>query len=173
MSYIKINGKQKHYHAKVQPFTTQHGYKGIRFVGDEIPTTDKGFKKYDDNGKVIADFSQYTCPYSPNCFSVEQDTIENPSGNFDPIGPSAFDNLSRRVSQLGAQVAQITPYEDKITAYYGEIEKTFYNVPQGNIAVYFDNYNGDYATQRLSDRVVITFAERLTDTTNITIMVLN
>lgn len=168
MSYIKINGEQKHYHAKVQPFNTQHGYRAIKFVGDEMPTTDKGFKKYDDNGKVIADFSQYTCPYSPNCFSVEQDTIENPSGNNNPLPPNPLDV---RLSRMSAQINSITPFTETKRGYYGEIEKVFYNVPDGNTTIFFDNYNGDYDVKRIENRLTVSFPERLTDATDITVMV--
>ena len=69
-----------------------------------------------------------------------------------------------------AQVMKITPYTETKTAYYGESEKVFYNVPQGNISVFFNNYNGNYKINRISDRVLVTF-DTLKDYTNIKIMV--
>lgn len=54
-------------------------------------------------------------------------------------------------------ISDITPYEQTQTAYYGEKEKVFYNVPQGNITVFWDNYNGDYAVQRFEDGVNVSF----------------
>lgn len=62
------------------------------------------------------------------------------------------------------------PYEDTQTAYYGESEKVFYNVPQGNITVFWDNYNGDYAVERIADRIVVSF-DALTDNATISIMI--
>ena len=69
------------------------------------------------------------------------------------------------------KVDSITPYTETKTGYYGEKEKTFYNVPNGNITVLFDNYAGNYAVNRISDRVTISF-DTLTVQTNITISVL-
>lgn len=62
------------------------------------------------------------------------------------------------------------PYKATQTAYYGESEKNFYDVPQGNISVFFNNYNGNYKINRISDRVLVTF-DTLKDYTNIKIMV--
>lgn len=67
-------------------------------------------------------------------------------------------------------ISEIIPYTETKTAFYGEKEKTFYNVPQGDVSVTFDNYSGDYSVKRVSDRVTISF-ETLTDSTNITISV--
>lgn len=75
------------------------------------------------------------------------------------------DNTANKVDNL-------TPYTDTKTAYYGEKEKTFYNVPQGgNVTVMFDNYNGNYSVSRIMDRVTVSF-DTLTDSTQITISVL-
>ena len=67
-------------------------------------------------------------------------------------------------------VSAITPYTETKTAYYGESEKTFYNIPDGNITVLFDNYNGSYSVKRTVDRVTVSF-DTLTKATNITISV--
>ncbi len=65
-------------------------------------------------------------------------------------------------------VTNITPYTETKTAYYGEIEKTFYNVPTGNVTVFgLSQYN----MSRISDRLVFTF-EPLTEQTDITISIL-
>ena len=69
-----------------------------------------------------------------------------------------------------AQVMKVTPFKATQTAYYGESEKVFYNVPNGNISVFFNNYNGNYKINRISDRVLVTF-DTLKDYTNIKIMV--
>ena len=76
-----------------------------------------------------------------------------------------------RVDDTSNRVTQITPYTDTKTAYYGETLKTFYDVPQGNVAIYFDNFNGEYTFEREEDRLYITFKEPITEQTNITISI--
>lgn len=73
--------------------------------------------------------------------------------------------------RTNVRVDEIIPYMETKTAYYGEKEKTFYNVPQGNVSVFFDNYDGEYKSERILDRLTITFPERLKDMTTITIKV--
>lgn len=166
--YIKINGEDTHYDVSVKPFTTQHGANAIRFVGDEMPTTDKGFKYYDDEDNEIADYSDYTYEYRHNEYSDAYDEIVYPVGSDAPLKPSPIDV---RLSNMSRQISAITPYEQSKTAYYGEIEKVFYGVPSGNVSVFFDNYDGAYDIVRVEDRVTITFPERLADMTNINISV--
>lgn len=67
-------------------------------------------------------------------------------------------------------ISNITPYTATQTAYYGESEKVFYGVPDGNITVFWDNYNGDYAVERIADRIVVSF-DALTDNATISIMI--
>ena len=67
-------------------------------------------------------------------------------------------------------ISAITPYTETKTAYYGEKEKTFYNVPSGNVTVYFSNYEGNYSVSRVSDRLTISF-DTLTEQTDITISI--
>lgn len=67
-------------------------------------------------------------------------------------------------------ITEITPYTETKTAYYNENNKTFYNVPEGNVSVLFDNYNGSYSVSRTVDRVTVSF-DTLTETTNVTISV--
>jgi len=74
------------------------------------------------------------------------------------------------VDQMGHQIDGITPYTETKTAYYNESEKTFYGVPEGNIQVFFDNYNGQYTVSKVVDRVTVAF-DKLTQQTNITISV--
>ena len=62
------------------------------------------------------------------------------------------------------------PYTDTQTAYYGEKEKNFYNVPQGILTVYFDNYAGSYSVERIDDRLTVSF-DTLENDTKITIIV--
>ena len=76
-----------------------------------------------------------------------------------------------KIDDTANRVEQITPYTETKTAYYGETLKTFYDVPQGNVAIYFDNFNGEYTFEREEDRLYITFKEPLTEQTNITISI--
>lgn len=73
-------------------------------------------------------------------------------------------------NEQAESIEELTPYIDSATAYFNEDEKTFYNVPEGNISVFFDNYNGSYSVNRVSDRVTVSF-DTLTQSTNITISV--
>ena len=166
--YIKIIGEDTKYNVSFAPFTTQHGYKAVRFSGDDIPSTDKGFMAYDDDDTEICDLSGYKYEYRQNEYSVEEDIIVMPSGNNTPLEPSYID---RRLSSMSRQISNITPYEQTKKAYYGETEKVFYGVPQGNVSVFFDNYDGEYEISRIEDRLIVSFPERLTDITNITITV--
>lgn len=65
-------------------------------------------------------------------------------------------------------VNNITPYTETKTGYYGETEKTFYNVPQGNVTVFGLK---EYSLDRISDRLTITF-DALSEQTEITISIL-
>ena len=75
-----------------------------------------------------------------------------------------------KVDSTANEVKAITPYKDTAKAYFNETEKVFYNVPVGNLSVFFTNYNGDYSTSRINDRVTISF-DALTEATDITIMI--
>lgn len=166
--YIKIIGEDERYNVSLEPFTTQHGYEAVRFVGDEVPATDKGFMAYEDD-KELFDLSRYVFPYGDNEFCVAEDSIEPiEPAEYKPLPPNPLDvklaNMNRRISA-------ITPYEQSKTAYYGEIEKVFYGVPNGNVSVFFDKYDGEYGVSRIEDRLTVSFPDRLTDMTDITIMV--
>ena len=68
------------------------------------------------------------------------------------------------------KVNAITPYTETKIGYYGETYKTFYDVPEGNVTVYFDNYQGDCVINRSSKNIMVSF-EALTVQTNITISI--
>ena len=65
-------------------------------------------------------------------------------------------------------IKAITPYTETQIGYYGETEKTFYNVPEGNVTVFGLK---EYALDRISDRLTITF-DALSEQTEITISIL-
>lgn len=169
--YVVINGDTTHYNVSLESFTTQHGNKAIRFIGDEIPTTDKGFRLYDDNDEEVLDLSEYKYEYRQNEYTVTEEEIQSPSGNNEPLGPTYSDIINKRISDLNTKVNYLTPYEETKKAYYGEKEKTFFNVPSGNVTIFFDSYEGEYITSRIGDRFIISFPETLTKATNITVMV--
>ena len=172
MLYQKI-GEQKYPIKTFSTFQTQMGNTAVRVVGD-VPTAN-GFMIVDENDTVIGDMSEYTFLYREDdtCkeytkVAEEQIPTESFASGDVPVTP--YDVLSRRISAVNSRVTDITPYEQTKTAYYGEIEKVFYGVPNGNTTVFFDNYDGEYEVNRIEDRLTVSFP-RLTDMTNITIMV--
>lgn len=64
-------------------------------------------------------------------------------------------------------IKAITPYTETQIGYYGETEKTFYNVPDGNVTVFGLD---EYSMTRIADRITLTF-EPLYTAVNITISV--
>lgn len=127
MSYIKIIGEDERYHATIDIFTTQHGNQGIRFIGDEIPDTDKGFQMYDDENKLICDLSHYKYLYgSSNVYSSAPEEIEHPIGNNESIASaSVYDGLSRRINQVAQQIEEVAPYTDSKPVYIDNTEVIF------------------------------------------------
>ena len=75
-----------------------------------------------------------------------------------------------KVDDTSNDVKAITPYKDSKVGYYGESEKTFYDVPEGNVLVFFSNYNGSYSVNRADNRITISF-NALIEQTDITISV--
>ena len=65
-------------------------------------------------------------------------------------------------------ISEITPYIETKTGYYGETEKTFYNVPDGNVTIYGLT---EYTMDRVSNNITLTF-DALAKETNITISIL-
>ena len=174
MSYIKINGDDTHYIVSIMPFTTQHGYNAIRFIGENIPETDKGFKLYDDNDEVISDYSEYTNIYRKNEYSVEHDEIVYPKGSNQPLNPSPYDNLSRRINQVSSQVNAITPYTDSKNAYIDDTECVFENVnKEGALTVNVVDRNGvsiDYQVAKEDNNIIVTF-EPLEEVATVSIVI--
>ena len=66
------------------------------------------------------------------------------------------------------KVNALTPYTETKTGYYGETEKTFYNVPDGNVAVYGLT---EYTMDRVANNITLTF-DALEKETNITVSIL-
>ena len=76
--------------------------------------------------------------------------------------------ITAKVDDSANQVKAITPYTATQIGYYGETEKTFYDVPQGNVTVFGLK---EYSLDRISDRLTLTF-DALSEQTEITISIL-
>ena len=63
------------------------------------------------------------------------------------------------------------PYTATQTVYYGESGKNFYDVPEGNITIFWDNYAGDYSVQRFDGGVNVSFDTLTVAEATITILV--
>ena len=103
--------------------------------------------------------------------------IETRVTNLENMLASIVDTLSNNkiytdadIDGVRKSVSDVTPYTETKTAYYNESEKTFYGVPEGNIEVYFDNYNGQHTIKKVADRVTVIF-DTLKQNTNITISI--
>ena len=79
--------------------------------------------------------------------------------------------ITEKVDTTSIKVEEITPYTETKTGFYKETEKTFYNVPDGNVSVFFDGYDGAYSVKRIEDRLIVSFDE-LDQKTNITISIM-
>lgn len=74
------------------------------------------------------------------------------------------------IAGVRQNITEITPYKQTQHAYFLEKEKIFYNVPEGNISVFFSNYHDGYTVDRIEDRLIVTFNE-LYEETDITIII--
>lgn len=170
MLYIKI-GENKYPIDKFSTFITQLGNSAVRIVGD-VPLAENGFEIVDDNDNVIGDMSEFTYLYREDDTCKEYTKVAEeiiPTESF-YIGDYPVSPVQKQINALNRRVSEITPFEQTKTAYYGEIEKVFYGVPDGNVTVFFDKYDGEYEVSRIEDRLTVSFP-RLTDMTNITVMV--
>lgn len=80
------------------------------------------------------------------------------------------DAHTNNIAELNTRVDDITPYVETKIGYYGETEKTFYNVPEGRVSVFFSDYNGSYSINRIEDRLTVSF-DTLENETDITIQI--
>lgn len=67
-------------------------------------------------------------------------------------------------------VSDISPYEVTKIAYYGETEKTFYDVPDGNVSVYFDGLVKNVGFERKDGNLTV-FFDALNDQAKITLSI--
>lgn len=81
------------------------------------------------------------------------------------------EEVSKR-EQTTAQVDSLTPYTDTKTAYIGDTECVFDNVPNGCVGVFINGVpDGCVARYEPTDRVVIHFDEPLEEVTEVTISI--
>lgn len=92
---------------------------------------------------------------------LEQDVMKLQRNNVPIV--SKVDDTSNRVDR-------ITPYTETKTAYIGDTEVVFENVPSGNLSI-FGLLSRLYKVERDSDRVTITLFEPLEEVTDITISI--
>lgn len=91
------------------------------------------------------------------------------------LQPAFLDMQKRQVNTVGKvddtsnRVTAITPYTETKTAYIGDTEVVFSNVPQGNLSVYFDTPT-DYSVERTKDAIAVTF-DALDEVTEVTISI--
>lgn len=76
--------------------------------------------------------------------------------------------IADKTISLQTQIDAITPYKETKTAYIGDTEITFYDVPEGNVTVFFDK---PYTMEKVAGGITLTF-EELEEVTDITISVL-
>lgn len=85
--------------------------------------------------------------------------------------PYVDSRMLEAVDNLGHEVDDITPYTETKKGYYRETEKVFYNVPEGNVLVFFDGHEGQYSISRIGSKLTVSFGA-LDKVTEITIKVM-
>ncbi len=88
----------------------------------------------------------------------------------------AINAVSQKVNDINkrldtytnARVDAVTPYTETKTAYIGDTEVTFYDVPEVNVTIFFDK---PYTMEKVADRITVSF-EELEEVTEITISIL-
>lgn len=146
MTYVRFNGDDSTYPASVMPCTTQHGKDAVRIVASPIPVHETGFRLFDENGKVIANYSSYRHHYEDNTYSVEPDEINHAGPGNAPIPVSPLYSLERQVAAVTVQVNEtasqvdiITPYTAEKQVYIDETEAVF-DVPRlGAISAWLES----------------------------------
>ena len=74
-----------------------------------------------------------------------------------------------RVDDTSNKVEQITPYKASKTAYIGDTEVVFLDVPQGNLSVFSDKPI-NYSVERINNAISVTF-DALDEVTEVTISI--
>lgn len=165
---MKIKIGKKKYPCKAEYSTTQMGSTLIRIISETAPVAENGFTLYTDDESKEIDKSDFTYLYQQYGTVKEYTNVEevrvSASGYISGIPESPID---RRFDAVNQRINEVTPYEQTKMAYFGEVEKVFYGVPNGVLTVHMDN---EYTVDRVADRVIVKF-DRLSGTKEITIVV--
>lgn len=81
--------------------------------------------------------------------------------------------ITGKVDETSNRVDTLTPYTETKQAYIGDTEISFFDVPDGNLSVFFRDEQGnypDYTIERVSNTITICFDE-LQEVTTITITI--
>jgi hypothetical protein len=172
MSYLKIIGEEPKYRVSVQPFKSQHGHNAVRFIGEEVPETDKGFKYYSEDGDVISDMSSYTHLYRPNEYTTEEDEIESP----EPSDKAEYraDPIEARLNTMSQKIRDLTPYVETKTAYIDDTEIIFDEAREGSVLVSAIDSNGDSVDslyKREDGKIIVSFLKPIELVTTVTISI--
>ena len=100
----------------------------------------------------------------------QQIISDNLNGLINMVGKLRI-NTDADITGTRQSVSRITPYTETKKAYYGETEKTFYNVPEGKVQVFFSNYNDAYQIYREGSNLRISFFMNLLAETDVTISI--
>lgn len=154
----------------------------IESIIEDITNTEE-IKIY-ENEEIVAIYTGYTIMRAISIYMNENDIVISVElDNYDVY--SQLNNITEALStieeiqnvhtdditELNAEVIKLIPYTETKIGCYGETEKIFYGVPEGNVSVFFDNYHGAYTTSRQEDRLYVYF-DALEKETNITISIM-
>lgn len=86
------------------------------------------------------------------------------------------DNMSKQytdadINGTRQSISNITPFVLTKQAYFGDSQVTFYDVPEGNVSVFFDSYLGPYSFERVGNMLTVLFDTLTVASTNITISI--
>ena len=106
-------------------------------------------------------------------YEYEIDKLKKAVANLNNTVLQMAKNNTKEVSKTdntANEVKAITPYTETKTAYIGDTEISFDNVPSGNLSVFADNIN-EYRTDRVGSTLNIDFIKPLEEVTEITISI--
>ena len=104
-------------------------------------------------------------------FEIQQ-LKEQVNNLIDTVMTMAERNVSNvaKAEDTANKVDAITPYTETKTAYIGDTEISFDNVPSGNLSVFVDNIS-EYRTDRVGSTLNIDFIKPLEEVTEVTISI--
>ena len=127
--YIKPNDDDITFEVtSVIPTMTQRGFDAIKIIGEAIPNTyTKGFMLFDDEDKLISDYSEYNDFYTQNIYAVRKDAPIAPKPNNTPSGsPMApGGSIAYEVNELRRKVAEMETYTETKKVYIHDTSVQF------------------------------------------------